>query len=105
MEGVTAASAPCRGASGSPHPSTMSPVESAQARVDPARARHLVAQARHLQVFAGEPTNTRAEGEVFDPPRAPARPPGGPPPATETGSPRRSERKTGFEPVTLTLEG
>jgi hypothetical protein len=74
MEGVTAASAPCSGASGSPHPSTMSPVESAQARVDPVRARDLVAQARRLQVFAGEPINTRAEGEGFEPPRAPARP-------------------------------
>jgi hypothetical protein len=109
MEGVTAASAPCSGASGSPHPSTMSPVESAQARVDPVRARDLVAQARRLQVFAGEPINTRAEGKSggggIRTSTGASPPPGGPPPATETGSPSRSERKTGFEPMTLTLEG
>jgi hypothetical protein len=57
MEGVTAASAPCSGASGSPHPSTMSPVESAQARVNPVRVRELVAQAQQLQAFAGESIN------------------------------------------------
>jgi hypothetical protein len=55
---------------------------------------------------AASTRDTNAEGEGIEPPQTLVRPPGGPPPMIKTSRvPSRSERKMGFEPMTLTLEG